>query len=165
MLQQLGINPAVLVVQVVAFLVLFAVLYHFLFKKVAAFMRSRTEEIDSTFKKIENDRREVDRMTQEYQARLANIEKETYQKIQEAVREGTTARAEIIAQAQAAAQKELERARAEIKREQEKCLLELRQDVIRLALRAAEKVIEQKMDEKTNAALVDNFLREIDKVK
>lgn len=164
-LEQLGINLQVVFVQMVAFLVLFAILYKFLFKRVAGFMKTRTEEIESTFKKIEQERAEIDRLAKEYKDHLANIEKEAYAKIQEAIKEGTSARNEIVTAAQENARSELEKARSEIHREKEKAILELRNDVIKLSLQATEKIIEMKMDETIHGKLVDGFLRDIEKAK
>ena len=165
MLEQLGINLKVVAVQVMAFLLLFAILYKFLFKRVADFMKSRTEGIEASFQKIEQDRVEIDRLTKEYQPHLANIEKEAYNRIKEAVKERIKAKNEIVAQAQTQAQQTLEKARNEIAREKEKCLFELRREVIGLSLQIAEKLTDATMNAEIHGKLVDGFLNDVEKVR
>lgn len=165
LLGSLGFQPLVVLSQVLAFLVLFFVLWKFLFKRIGAAMDARTQEIQSTFDKIEHDKTEIERLTQEYQGKLANIEKEAYERIQKAVQEGIQAKNEITTQAQALAQKTMEKARAEIEREKDKALLELRQQVVTLSLQVAEKLINATMNAQTHGKLVDQFLTEVEKTK
>ena len=164
-LNSLGINFKVVLVQIVAFLLLFWILKKFLFTRIAEHMQSRSEEIKNTFDKIEKDKQEVERLTKEYQQKIAEIEKEAYAKIQEAVKEGISAKNEIVTQAQTQAQKELKKAKDEIGREKEKAILELRNEVINLSLKAAEKLLDTSMDEKTNSKLVDKFLTDIEETR
>lgn len=162
---QLGINPKVLIVQIIAFVLLFWVLKKFLFGRIAEHLQSRSDEIKNTYAKIEAGKVEIERLTKEYQDKLANIEKEAYAKFQEAAKKGVELKNEILQQAQEQSRKELEKARAEIEREKEKAKLELRQEVVRLSLAVAEKLVDATMDEKTNAKLVDKFLNEVSTVK
>lgn len=165
LLDQLGINLKVLVVQIVAFILLFWILKKFLFGRIVGHLQSRSDEIKNTFAKIEADKTEIERLTKEYQDKLANIEKEAYAKFQEAAKKGVELKNEILQQAQQQAQKELEKARAEIEREKDKAKLELRQEVVKLSLIIAEKLVDATMDEKTNSKLVEKFLNEVSQVE
>lgn len=165
LLKSLGFQPLVVLSQVLAFLVLFFIIWKFLFKRIGAAMDARTQEIQSTFDKIEKDKAEVERLTQEYQGKLTNIEKEAYERIQKAVQEGLQTKNEIVAQAQAQAQKTMEKARGEIEREKDKALLELRQEVVKLSLHAAERLVDTTMNAQTHGKLVDQFLAEVEKTR
>jgi F-type H+-transporting ATPase subunit b len=162
---QLGINPKVLFVQVVAFLVLFFVLNKFLFSKIGKYMEARSEEIKKKFEEMEASKHDFERLKDEYSARLVKIEQEAQLKMQEAVKEGVRMKNDIVTQAQAQAQKEIERARSEILVEKDKAIMEIREKVVDLTLQATEKLIQKTMDEGTHRTLVRKYLDEIEGVK
>lgn len=161
----LGINPKVLLVQIIAFLLIFWILKKFLFTRIQEYMKSRSEEIKNTFTKIEKDKEEIERLTKEYQQKLAEIEKTAYDKIQQAIKEGISAKSEILKEAHEQSQKTLEKARDEIEREKQKAILELRKEVITLSLEVAEKLIDAPIMDEQKRGLADKFLKEIENTR
>lgn len=159
------LNPVALGVQVVIFLALLAILYKVLWKRIHTHMEQRATSIKDTFDKIERDKAEVERLTREYGDKLAGIEREANAKLQEAVKEGQAARARMIAEAQAESAAALDKAKREIGIEKEKAVEELRGEVVRLTLKAAERVIEQTMTPEIHGKLVDRYLKDLDDVE
>ena len=81
-------------------------------------------------------------------------------KIQEAVAEGQKLAAEIKADAQAQARARLERADAEIAGERAKAQKALQEDMARLAVGGAERILRKKLDEAEQRRLIGEFIAE-----
>ena len=159
LLQDLGINPVVLATQVVIFVITFLLLSRILFGRALGFMQQREEEIKKAHDAIRHDRAEVERMSREYEAHLAKVDKEGYDKTQALLKDALAAAQASIAQAQADAKAESERAVAEIAREKKASLVQLRSDVTRLTLDVAEKVMDTKLDAGAQTA-VQKYIQE-----
>src|SRR5437762_14019447 len=100
LLESLGINIRVLLTQVVIFSITFIALSRILFGKALGFMKKREEEVASSHEAIERDKAEVARLTKEYEAHIAKVEKEAYDKTQEILKEALAAAAASVAKAQ-----------------------------------------------------------------
>ena len=72
-------------------------------------------------------------------------------------------KAEIVAKAHQQAQQELERASAEIQRNVEAAKQQLRGEIADLAIRAAEKILDETLDAARQKKLVDSFINQIPK--
>lgn len=164
-LTDLGINFRVLLVQIIAFLILFWVLNKFLFSKIGSFLETRSQEINKKFEDMDRSKKEFDKLKEDYSSRLVEIEKEAQQKIQEAVKEGVKLKNDIVLQAQDQAQKEVQRAREEIRVEKEKAIIEIREHVVDLTLKATEKLVSQTMNDQVQGNLVRKYLDEIKQAK
>ena len=141
LLTDLGINLKILLVQAIIFSLTFAILRRLLFARMLGFMTSREAEIEKSVQAIRHDRAELEKFTKEYEAHIARIEKEAYDRMQAVLKEGLEARSRISAQAQQQAAAEVKAALAAIAQEKEKGLVALRKDVSAIARQAAERVI------------------------
>jgi F0F1-type ATP synthase membrane subunit b/b' len=159
LLDDLGINFKVVATQVVIFVTTFLLLGRILFGRALGHMQQRESEIKKAHEAIQHDRAEIEKMTREYEAHLAKVDKEGYDKTQEILKEAlATAQAEI-AKAQADAKAETERASADIAREKRESLAKLRAEVTRLTLEVTEKVLDTKLDA-SHGAQVQKFIQE-----
>ncbi|MEW6027124.1 MAG: F0F1 ATP synthase subunit B [Planctomycetota bacterium] len=165
LLESLGAQGQVIILLSVNFIILVLILNKFLFKRVLTHLDTRKKEIEDTFGKIEQDKKHIAQLSDEYQAKLSQIEKEAYQKIQAAVKEGLSAKTEIISEAHLQADNVLRKAKDEIELEKDKVMKEMRQEIISLSITAAEKIIRKELDEKSNSRIVSEFLEEIEKEK
>jgi len=161
----MGGQYQVILILAVSFIVLVVFLNKLLFKPLIKYVDSRRDDIQGIFTKIDDDKKQIAKLSDEYQAKLSQIEKEAYQKIQSAVKEGLTAKTEIISEAHLQADNVLRKAKDEIEIEKEKAIKEMRQEIISLAISASEKIISKEIDEKSNSKMVTEFLEEIDKAK
>src|SRR3990172_8738042 len=87
-LNTLGVNIKAIIIQGVGFLVLLFVLEKYLFGKISAMIKERSEGIKDTYSKIEKDREEAKRLGVEYQKKLTEAEAEVARLVQEAINEG-----------------------------------------------------------------------------
>ena len=157
-LAQIGIDPKMLLLQVLGFLVVLFVLWKFVFGRVGGLLEDRQNEIVSRMNKLESDQQELDRLTAETRQRLNDIEAEGQEKIQAAIEQGNGERQAIVDEARREAAAELERARTEIQREKEGAILELRGIVAEVAIDAASQIIDQKLDADGHQHIIDEYL-------
>jgi len=160
LLQDLGINPVVLATQVVIFVITFVLLSRILFGRSLGFMQQREDEIKKAHDAIRQDRSEVERLTKEYQAHLAKVDKDGYDKTQAVLKEAMAAAQASVAKAQGDARVQAEKALADIGREKKEAMETLKSDVVRLTLEVAEKVLETRLDPAVHGPAVQKFIRE-----
>lgn len=162
-IEALGLEPKLILVLGISFIILVILLNKFLFKPLMKHLDDRSREIKGTFDKIELDKKEIAQMSEEYKAKLAQIEREAYEKVQASIKEGLAAKTELISEAHAQADNVLRKAKTEIELEKQKAIVGLRNEMVNLALNAAGKLIEKEMNETTHRKLVENFLVRLDK--
>jgi len=160
LLESLGINFKVLLTQVVIFSITFVVLSRVLFGKALGFMKKREEEVKASHEAIGRERAEVVRLTKEYEAHIAQVEKEAYDRTQGILKEALAAASATVARAQADAKAEIERAQAGIAAEKKAGLAQLRGEVARLTQGVAEKVMDTKLDPAAATAAVQKLVGE-----
>src|SRR5882672_5549437 len=159
-LKALGINPVVLGTQIVIFVITFTLLSRILFGRALTFMQQREEEITKAQALIRQDRAEVERMTKEYEANLAKVDKEGYDKTQAILKEAIEASQAQVGKAQTDARAETQARLAEIEKEKKDPLVGLRADVVRLSLEVAGKVMDTRLDPGVHGPAVQKFIQE-----
>ncbi len=128
-------------------------------------MRERRERIRAEFERIEQERGEVQKIRQEYEAHLKRVDAESRQRIQDAVAEGQRVAAEIRETARREAQEMITRAREEIAIERDKAQAMIRNEVANLAVDIAGKLLREELSPEKHRKLVDDFLAEVEQVK
>ena len=128
-------------------------------------MRERREKIKAEFERIEQEKAEVQKIRQDYEAHLKKLDAESRQRIQEAVAEGQRVAAEIREASRKEAQEMIVRAREEISIERDKAQAALRNEVVDLATEIAGKLIREELTADKHRKLVDSFLAEVEQVK
>jgi F-type H+-transporting ATPase subunit b len=159
LLDDLGVNLKVVATQVVIFVTTFLLLGRILFGRALSHLQQREAEIKKGHDSIAHDRAEIERMIKEYEAHLAKVDKEGYDKTQEILKEALAAAQASIAKAQADAKAATERAAAEIALEKREGLSQLRAEVTRLTHEVAEKVLDTKLDPAASGAVVSKFMQ------
>jgi len=149
LLDDLGVNPKVVAVQVVIFVSAFILLRHVLFERVLGFMKRREREQEELAGRARSNDREVERLRGEFEAKIAQAEKEAYDRLQEILKDALAAKAKVVGDAQKRARGELEAARQNIAREKEGALHQLRAEVAGLSREAAVRILEEPVDEAT----------------
>ena len=128
-------------------------------------MRERRERIRAEFERIEQEKGEVQKIRQEYEAHLKRLDAESRQRIQDAVAEGQRVAGEIRETARKEAQEMITRAREEIKIERDKAQTMIRNEVADLAVDIAGKLLREELSPEKHRKLVDDFLAEVEQVK
>ena len=164
-LEQLGIDYRLIIVNIIGFLILVGILIKFLYGPITQVLDSRVEDIRSTYETAENEKATMEQLRKEYEGRLAAIETEAHEKIQAAIKEAHGIRDEIIADARTKSEDILRRGEEELSHEREKTIVALREEVADLVISASSKLLEQSMDDKSHRKLIDDFISGVGKAQ
>jgi F-type H+-transporting ATPase subunit b len=156
-MEALGINLGLLIVQIIAFVIVFLTLNAWVYKPMLDMMETRKQKIAQGLEDARvaaearaNAEKEAARIIGEAQAEASKI-------IREATERAEAAGKEVKAAAEAEAAKAREAALAEVELERARILGDLRGQVASLAIAAANKLVGEALDEKKQRALLDEF--------
>ena len=160
-LNTLGINIKSVIIQGVGFLILLFVLKKYLFGKISAMIKARTEDVKNTYAKTEQDRADAENLKKEYQKKLAEAETEAVKKVQEAINEGKKLSEELYKRTHEEIEHMKVRAQESIDRERSKAVAEIRNQIVALSILASSRIIQQTISHQSAEKLVDDFIEEI----
>ncbi len=163
-MEALGISPNLLITQIVNFIILLVLLRVLLYKPILNMLNARKQRIQESLEYAERVKAEAAENQKEFERRLDETRRETQAAAQAAAQVGEKEREAIIAQAREEARKLVEQAKEQIEYERKQMVAELHDEVVRLSLLAAQKVINQSLDERSHRDLVRAFIAEADKL-
>lgn len=149
------------VVNILAFLLLLLILKRFAWGALLSLIDERKQRIEKEFQAIDEAKRELAKLKEQYEEHLATIESEARKKIQEAMGEGRRIAMEIEEEARSHARSTLEKAKENIDLELNKARAELKEQVVDLAIQITHKVLEKHLDEETDRRMIEGFIQEI----
>jgi F-type H+-transporting ATPase subunit b len=147
--------------QILGFLILLWMLRKFAWGSVLGMLEARRVKIAGEFELAAMKQSEAEQLKGRYEQELRGIEAQARQRILDAVAEGQKVAAEIKAQAEREAVARGVRAEDEIARDREKAKELLKEQMIHLAIRSAEKILRQKLDDPSQRKLVGEFIDEV----
>jgi F-type H+-transporting ATPase subunit b len=147
-----------LVMVLVTFLVLYLILKKYFFEKVRNFMQARAQKITDAFDNAEELTHVAENRLAAYNEQLDSIEHERREILSAAKLTADERSKEIIREAEEKATELLITARSEIELEKDRALQDMREQVAMLAVYAAEKIIEQKLDVPAQQAIVNGVI-------
>ena len=150
-------------VQLLAFVIVFLTLKALAWKPLLQSLEARRERIRKEFDQIEQSRKEIENLKEEYQSRLQKIEDEARTKIQQAVDEGRRIAREIQEKARTDSQSTFEKAKENLTLETAKARLTLRREIADLAINVSERVLKEKMTGAKQEEKVLQILEELEK--
>lgn len=162
-MENIGILKEILV-QILGFVIVFLVMKKFAWKGLLGAIDSRRHKIEAEFKGIEDHKASLAKLEKDYRARLENIEQEGRVKIQEAANVGIALARDIQDKARLDAQKTIDRAQAEIMQDVAKAKITMRSELVELSSLIAEKIIREKLDVKEHEKMVDQFVKDLQKI-
>jgi len=157
----MGILPAQIFTQIIGFLLLLWLLGKYAWGPLLKVLDDRREKIATEFSEIKTTRGELARIQGDYDAKLAEIEKQARIRIQEGIVEGERIARGITDQARSDANDILAKAKENIAREMALAKVQIRNEVVNLAIKTAEKVIRSEVNEQKNKALVLQYMDEL----
>jgi F-type H+-transporting ATPase subunit b len=156
-MEALGINLGLLIVQIIAFIIVFLTLNAWVYKPMLNMMETRKQKIAQGLEDARvaaearaNAEKEAAKVVAEAQTEASKI-------VREATERAATAGNDVKAAAVAEAAKAREAAVAEAEVERNRILGDLRSQVASLAIAAANKLVGEALDEKKQRALLDEF--------
>ncbi len=149
--------------QAVSFLLLLWVLKRFAWKPLLGILDQRRAHIESQLSQVAQSREDLGRLQADYAKRLAQIDEEARVKIQQAILEGKRISMEVQEQARAQASMILTKSKETIELEFAKAQVSLRDQIAEMTVDAVERVLQKKLDAKTDRQLVEATLEELER--
>jgi F-type H+-transporting ATPase subunit b len=150
-----------LVTQILGFLIVLWILGRYAWPTVLGYIDARRAKIASDLETAEAEKRKATGLKEELEKELRSIEAKARARIQEAVSEGQRVASEIKSGAQREVTSRLQRLSQELEQEREKAMVALRQDMVRMTIEATEKILREKLDEKTQRRLAEEFIGKV----
>lgn len=149
------------VLTLIAIFVLYFIMSYFLFNPVRQMLQNRKNKIQTELEEAQNAEETAKALRQEYEAKLAKIDKEADEILSEARKRALLSETQIIQEAKAEARRIIERANVEAELEKSKVADEIKTEMIELASIMAGKVVEANINTDIQAELIDKTLKEI----
>jgi F-type H+-transporting ATPase subunit b len=156
-MEALGINLGFLVVQIIAFIIVFLTLNAWVYKPMLNMMETRKQKIAQGLEDARVAAEARANAEKEAAKILAEAQAEAGKVVREATERAESAGKDVKAVAEAEAAKAREAALAEAELERNRILGDLRGQVAALAIAAANKLVGETLDEKKQHALIDEF--------
>jgi len=157
------LDSSQLIAQVINFAILFVILRMLVWKRFLKVLDDRKSRIASGLKEIDDAKTETAKLKAYYETHLDKIDQIAKARLEEAVSEGRRIAEEIRTNANAEALKIIEKADEAIRGELSRAREDLRDDIVDIAISAAEKVVEEKLTENEDKKIVEDFLNKLDK--
>jgi len=125
LLDSFKIEPLVLLLNGILFLLLVQVLDKLFWKPVLRHLEGRREGIASAYKKVDDTRREMENLRTQYQQSLSQIEADARGRIQQTVRDAQKQREEMIAKARAESDAMVRQGSETLERDREELLVQM----------------------------------------
>ncbi|MBS1518778.1 MAG: F0F1 ATP synthase subunit B [Bacteroidetes bacterium] len=159
----LSINPGLIIWQMIIFVLLLILLKKLAWKPLLSALHSREQSIKDAVEHAENLKKEAEDIMVQNKKILADANAQSMKVINEAKEMSNKIGEEIKAKATEDSRKLIEQAKQEIKKEKETAMDDLRHEVSDLAIKAAEKIINDNLDEAKQKKIVNDFIAQIPK--
>jgi F-type H+-transporting ATPase subunit b len=147
--------------RVMNFAVLAIGLFLVLKKPVSQALGGRIQGIKEQLAELEEKKKAAQAKLAEYDAKMADLEKEAEAMLAEYVKQGEDAKARILKEAESAAERLKEQATKNIEHEFLQAKAELKTVIVEKALAKAEAIIKEKINSEDQEKLVDEYLAKV----
>lgn len=162
MFEALGIDLVSLAWQIVAFIVLIWLLNRLLFRPIRKTLDERAEHIQESMEEAERIKQQALQADQEYENRIQEAERQAQEVVSKAREEARLEQERILEQAHEEAQQQRRDADEQVQLERREVAREARRQVAGLAVLAASRIIDERLDEQEHRDLVTQYLAAVD---
>jgi F-type H+-transporting ATPase subunit b len=145
----------------VAFALLMAGMFKFIFPKANQVLDDRSAAIQGKMEEAEAKLTEAEEARRNFDAQIADARGEANKIIEDAKSTAESLRADIVAKAEAEAAAIVERAQADINAERDRALQDLRTQVGAISVELASRIVERELDPTTHQSLVDEYIQRL----
>ncbi len=154
-------NITNLLTTAVGFLLFVFVLAKFAWGPILNLLDERRDTIAKDYAVAEKNLSDAEQLKGDFELKLQDIKVIEREKVQEAVRRGEGLADGIVTKANTVAVARAEKAEQDLVLETQKAQIELRDDVVAMAIGAAEKVISVRLDDDLHRKLIQDYINEI----
>lgn len=155
-------SPGLMIWTLVIFGITLFILKRYVFGPVGQAIEKRRAEISQSIEEAERSRDEATALLEDYKLRLAEARKEADALREQGRKDGERQGAELLAQAHTQRERVLADAETQIEAQTRAAASGLRDDVVSLALTAAEKVSRRALNEADHRRLIEEAINEAD---
>ena len=143
------------------FVVLLIALIFVLRKPISQALSSRVKTIKEQLESLETQKAEAEKKLAQYNEKLSQLENEAEKIVQGYIQQGNEAKAKILKEAEATAEKLQLQAKRNIEHEFSKARQELQKEVVEKSLVKAEEMLKQTITDKDQDNLVNEYLDKV----
>ena len=159
----MGGNLFTIFATMVNFVILILILKRLLFSKINNIISNREKAIKDSLEKAEATNKLADEKLENYETKISNLEEEGRIIIRAAKETADAQMAEIVKKAKAESVGIIAHAEKEIERERHNAESEMKEQIMSIAMLAAQKIMEKELSAEGNAEVVDKILKEAGK--
>jgi F-type H+-transporting ATPase subunit b len=153
-------SPGLMIWTLVCFVITLFILKRYVFGPVAKAIEKRRAQIAEAIAETEASRDEAVRLLEEYRERLAEARREAEELRERGRREGERLRQELLARADQERERILADQQAQLDAQIRRAVAEMREDVVELALIAAERVTRKTLSAADHRRLIEEAISE-----
>lgn len=156
-------NPGLILWTIITFVCLAIILRSLAWKPLMEALRKREASVKDSIDRAEQAKQEAERILEENRKQLSRAEQESHRILNEGRALAEKLKTEIVDKANQQSRRMIDQAKQEIDRDKEAALSQLRGEVANLAIKAAEKILDETLDENKHRKVIDSYLKELPK--
>jgi F-type H+-transporting ATPase subunit b len=156
------VTPGLMIWTIISFLITLFVLKRYAFGPIQRMIDARRERVEQAIAEADNAREEARSLLEEHRKLIAQAKAEAEEILAEARKVGEAARERVRQETEEDRQRRLDETRRQIDQATVQALGQIRDEVGKLSLAAAEKIVRKSLTEADQQRLIDEALSEID---
>lgn len=158
-LEAFHVDVKILIAQAINFAIVFAVLYFFVLKPLTKIMNDRTKKIEKSLEDAKSVEANLIKTENDYKEEMAKARREANEILEKANEQAEKKKAEMIVKAREEIGQAINEEKVKIQLEKAKILKEIKNEVADLVSLSLEKVLEERVDVKTDKELIKKALK------
>ena len=150
-----------LILGIVCFVAILLLFSKFVIPRVNKVLDERRDQIVGQMERAEQERKDADKLLEDYRAQLAGAKDDANKIIEEARKTADQLRKDLTAKAEGDAQALVVRAQDEIRAERDRVFQELKASIGRLSVELAGRVVGESLDASRHQKLVDQYIDQV----
>ncbi len=157
----LSVNPGLIIWQILIFVILVFILKKIAWKPLLTALHAREEGIRNSVDQAEKLKKDSEDLIEQNKKILAEANSQSMKIINDSRTTANKMREDLMAKSQEDSRKIIEQAKIEIKQEKDSAMSDLRNEVSDLAIKVAEKIMKDNLDESRQKKIVNDFISQI----
>lgn len=165
LITKLGIDWKLLIAQVINFFILLFVLHRFAYRPILKMLKKRTDTIDKSMSDVKQIEKNLAESNQKKDELLRAARQQAQKILDEVTQKAETMRQEKLAATNHEVEEIVKRTKAELAQAKIELVKDVQNEISDIVVKAAEKVLKEKLTEKADRAIVEDALAQIIKSK
>lgn len=163
-MEALGIEPTLLIAQIVNFFIIVVALKVLLFKPIQTMLEKRKKEIAQGLEYTEKMRKDNEVLDTKKAAILADARKQGTALIEEAKKKAKEEEKHILAEAKSQADDIIQKGKAVVEKEREDMQISIKKESVQIGVRIAERLLSEVLSQDMQHKVLQKHLKEIEHV-